>query len=61
MISHQNSYLLRLVYHKVLSLVHFFFLIYINGLSDGLVSTVKPFADDTFLFLNVHGSNRSAN
>ena len=61
MISHQNSYLLRLVYHKVLSLVHFFFLIYINGLSDGLVSTVKPFADDTFLVLNVHGSNLSAN
>ena len=27
-----------------------FFLIYINDLSDDLVSTVKPFADDTSLF-----------
>ena len=38
-----------------------FFLIYINDLSDDLVSTVKLFADDTSLFSVVHDSNISAN
>ena len=37
-----------------------FFLIYINDLSDELVSTVKLFADDTSLFSVVHDSNISA-
>ena len=38
-----------------------FFLIYINDLSDDLVSTIKLFADDTSLFSVVHDSNVSAN
>ena len=38
-----------------------FFLIYINDLSDDLVSTIKLFADDTSLFSVVHDSNISAN
>ena len=42
-------------------LEHFFFLIYINGLSDNLLSTVKLFADDTSLFSVVNDSNISAN
>ena len=37
-----------------------FFLIYINDLSDVLVSTVKLFADDTSLFSAEHDSNISA-
>ena len=36
------------------------FLIYINDLADGLSSNVKPFADNTSLFLVVHGVNVSA-
>ena len=38
-----------------------FFLIYINDLSDNLLSTVKLFADDTSLFSVVNDSNISAN
>ena len=38
-----------------------FFLIYINGLSVHLLSTVKLFADDTSLFSVVNESNISAN
>ena len=38
-----------------------FFVIYINDLSDDLVSTVKLFADGTSLFSVVHESNISAN
>ena len=34
-----------------------FFLIYINDLSDDIVSTVKLFADDTSVFSAVHNSN----
>ena len=49
MVSHQNGYLLKLVFHKV------------NDLSDDLVSTVKLFADDTSLFSVVHDNNISAN
>ena len=37
------------------------FLIYINDLSDGLVSDEKLFADDTSLFSVVHDINTSAN
>ena len=37
-----------------------FFLIYINDLSDDIVSTVKLFADDTSLFSVVHNSNITA-
>ena len=37
-----------------------FFLIYINDLSDDLVSTVKLFADDTSLFSAARDSNISA-
>ena len=37
------------------------FLIYINDLSDDLVSTIKLFADETSLFSVVHDSNISAN
>ena len=36
------------------------FLIYINYLPDGLESLAKLFADDTFLFSKVYGSNLSA-
>ena len=36
-------------------------LIYINDLSDNLLSTVKLFADDTSLFSVVNDSNISAN
>ena len=36
------------------------FLIYINDLPDGLESLAKLFADDTFLFSKVYGSNLSA-
>ena len=39
----------------------FFFLIYINDLSDNLLSTVKLFADDTSLFSVINDSNISAN
>ena len=59
MVRHQNRYLLRLLYFKVLSLVHF--LIYINGRSDDLVSTVKLFADYTFLISAVYDINVSPN
>ena len=38
-----------------------FFLIYINDLSDDLVSTIKRFADDTSRFSVVHDSSISAN
>ena len=38
-----------------------FFLIYINDLSDDLVSIVKLFADDVSLLSVVHDSNTSAN
>ena len=38
-----------------------FFLIYINDLSDDIVSTVELFADDTSQFSVLHDSNISAN
>ena len=38
----------------------FLFLIYINDLSDNLISNAKPFADDTSLFSVVHDVNTSA-
>ena len=37
------------------------FLIYINDLSDGLMTDVKLFVDDTSLFSVVHDENTSAN
>ena len=37
------------------------FLIYINDLSDDLITNVKLFADDTFLFSVVYDVNTSAN
>ena len=37
------------------------FLMYINDLSCGLSSTVKPFADDTSLFSVVHDATQSTN
>ena len=42
-------------------LLSIFSLIYINDLSDGLLSTVKRFADDTSLFFVLHYSNISTN
>ena len=36
------------------------FLIYINGLADGLSSNAKLFADDTSLFSVVHNANTTA-
>ena len=36
------------------------FLIYINDLSDGIISNVKLFADDTSIFSTIHDSNTSA-
>ena len=36
------------------------FFIYINDLSDGLLSNAKLFTDDTSLFLVVHDINTSA-
>ena len=41
-------------------LVPLFFLIYINDLSDNIEPTIKPFADDTSLFLVVHDNNTLA-
>ena len=38
----------------------FLFLIYINDLSDNLISNAKLFADDTSLFSVVHDVNTSA-
>lgn len=37
-----------------------FFLIYINDLSDGLTSSSKLFADDTYEFSIVHDTNLAA-
>ena len=37
------------------------FLIYINGVPDGVNSLCKIFADDTSLFPNVHDIHKSAN
>ena len=56
-----NGYQLRLVCHKAPSTDHFFFLIYINDLSDNLLSTVKLFAGDTLLFSVINDSNISEN
>ena len=36
------------------------FLIYTNDLSDGIISNVKLFADDTSIFSTIHDSNTSA-
>ena len=36
------------------------FLIYINDFSDGIISNVKLFADDTSIFSTIHDSNTSA-
>ena len=36
------------------------FLIYINDLSDGIISNVKLFADGTSIFSTIHDSNTSA-
>ena len=38
-----------------------FFLVYINDLSDGLISNPKLFADDTSLFFFIHNINSTAN
>ena len=38
-----------------------FFIIYINDLTDGLISTAKLFADYTSLFSTVFDTNQSAN
>ena len=45
--------------HKDLCLVHYF-LVYINDLADNLVSDVRLFADDTFLFTIVYDETVSA-
>lgn len=42
-------------------LVSFFFLIYVNDLSDSLASNPKLFADDTTLFFAVENMAKSAN
>ena len=60
MVCYLNGYLLELVYRKVQSLVKFS-LIFINDLSDDIVSIVNFFAYDTSLFPAMHGSNISAN
>ena len=49
-----------LVFHKVLSLVHCFFLIYINDLPENLVSVSKLFADDTCIFSTVSNIKKSS-
>ena len=51
---------LKLAYHRVQYWGHFFFLIYINDLSEGLNSEVKLFADDTSLSSIVNCVNTSA-
>ena len=48
------------VFHKDQYLVLYFFLIYINDLSQNLKSTVKLFADDTSIFHVVKEPNTSA-
>ena len=60
MAKHLNGYQLRSC-AKRLHPWTIFFLIYINGLSVNLLSTVKLFADDTSLFSVVNDSNISAN
>ena len=60
MVKHLNGYRSKLVYHKGFILGPIFFLIYINDLSNDLVSREKPFADNTSLFSVWHGSNISA-
>ena len=58
MVSH-HGHQLQLVFHKVLFWDLFFPLYILNNLSNGLLSTTKLFADDTLLFLFVHGANKS--
>ena len=62
MVRHENGYLLRLVYHKIPSLVHFF-LFFLIDFSDDSVSTIKLklFAVDTSLFSVLHDSYISSN
>ena len=43
-----------------LFLDHYFFLTYINDLSDGLMLNPKLFADDTSLFSVIHNINSAA-
>ena len=58
MVKHLDGYLLKLVYHKVLSLGTFF-LININEKSDNIASIVKLFTDDTSIFYVVNDANIS--
>ena len=51
---------LKLAYRRGQYWGHFFFLIYINDLPEGLNSEVKLFADDTSLFSIVNCVNTSA-
>ena len=50
---------LKLAYRRGQYWGHFFFLIYINDLPEGLNSEVKLFADDTSLFSLVNSVNTS--
>ena len=47
--------------HRDPSLDHYFFLNYINDISDGLTSNPKFFADDNSLFSVIHNINSTAN
>ena len=64
MVNPQNSKMLTLPYHKDRFQGHFFFLIYVNDLIQGLYSDVKLFADDTSLFSiinDIHASSATLN
>ena len=52
MVNHPNGLVLKLEFLKDL--------FYINDLSDGIISNVKPFADDTSIFSTIHDSHTSA-
>ena len=60
MARHLNGYQLRPCAKRLYPWT-MFFLIYINGLSGNLLSTIKLFADNTSLFSAVNDSNISAN
>ena len=60
MVNHLLGLTLKQAFHKDHNSVLYFFLIYINDLSENLTSTVKPFGDDTSIFHVVKDPNTSA-
>ena len=56
-----HGLILKLEFLKIQYWDHYFFLIYINDLSDNLITNPKLFADDTSLFSIVHDPNATTN